>query len=155
MFDNNTKAAWQGIGPDPALRERVLTQAAPAQRKTIPFPTAKTVRTLTSVAACIVVAVVLLNPAPQVTLTGLGPGVATAAFSRQAAPKPVTLLLDCDSRAQLTVSDGTLEPLDAGYAWHLPGPGEYIVTATRGRRTTETHFQVLTEDGISVSVTTH
>ena len=154
MFNETTKAAWQGIEPGSALKERVLALEAQPQRKTIPFPTAKTVRKLASLAACIAVAVVLLNPAPRVALSGVGPGVAAAAFSRQIDAQPVTLLLDCSSRVQLTVSDGTLEALEEGYAWHLPGPGEYTVTATRGRHTTETHFQILREDGV-LSVTTH
>ena len=155
MFDDKTKAAWQGIGPNPALRERVLTQTAPVQSKTIPFPTKKTVRALTSIAACIVAAVILLNPAPQVTLSGVGPGVAVATFSRQAAPQPVTLLLNYDGESEIAVSEGTLEQQGDTLLWHLPGPGEYSLTATRGKRTTETHFQILSEDGVSFSVTTH
>ena len=154
MFDEKTKAAWQGIGPDPALRQRVLNQTAPAQPKTIPFPVKKTVRALTSVAACIVVAVMLLNPAPQVDFVGHGPGVATVSLSRQA-QQPVTILLTYDGESSLEVSHGTLEVQGKDLFWHLPGSGEYILTATRGSRTTVTHFQVLTEDGVSVSVTTH
>ena len=154
MFDEKTKAAWQGIGPDPALRQRVLNQTAPAQPKTIPFPLQKTVRALTTAAAWIVVAVLLLNPAPQVNFVGQGPGVAAASFSRQA-QHPVTILLTYDGESSLEVSEGTLEVQGRDLLWHLPGEGEYILTATRGRRTTVTHFQVLTEDGVSVSLTTH
>lgn len=154
MFDESTKTAWQGIQPGPALKDRVLALEAQPQSKTIPFPAKKTLRSLASLAACIAVAVVLLNPAPRVNLVGHGPGVAAASLTRQADAQPVTLLLDCDSRTTLTVSDGTLEPLEDGFAWHLPGPGDYIVTATRGGRTVETHFQVLMEEG-ALSVTTH
>lgn len=154
MFDDKTKAAWQGIGPDPALRERVLTQTAPVQSKTISFPVQKAVRAVTGIAACIVAAVLLLNPAPQVDFVGQGPGVAAASLSRQIV-HPVTIVLTYDGESTLEVSDGTLEIDGRDLLWHLPGAGEYILTATRGRRTTVTHFQILTEDGVSVSVTTH
>jgi len=154
MFDDKTKAAWQGVNPDPALRERILTQTAPAQSKTIPFPLQKTIRALTTAAACIVVAVMLLNPAPQVNVVGQGPGVAAATFSRQI-QHPVTIVLTYDGESTLEVSDGTLEINGRDLLWHVPDAGEYVLTATRGRRTTVTHFRVLTEDGVSVSVTTH
>lgn len=152
MFDDKTKAAWQGLTPDPALKERVLALEAQPRSKTIPFPAKKTLRALTGLAACIAVAVILLNPMPQVTLTGCEAGVAAAAFSRQAMT-PVTLRLKYDGESTLTVSEGTLEIQEDILLWHLPGAGEYILTATRGRRTVETHYQVLTDGGLSV--TTH
>ncbi len=154
MFDENTKAAWQGIQPGPALKDRVLALEAQPQSKTIPFPGKKTLRALTGLAACIVAAVILLNPMPRVTLTGYAPGTATAAFSRQAEAQPLTLHLAYDGESTLTVSQGTLEVQGESLLWHLPGPGNYILTAVRGGRTVETHFQVLLEEGV-LSVTTH
>ena len=152
MFDNDTKAAWQGISPDGALRERVLQQAG-REKKVIAFP-AKAVRSGLSAVACVVVAVMLLNPAPRVTLTGTGPEVATAAYSRQLpARQGMTLMLETTRNTTLTTEDGWVEQDGKTALWHLPGEGEFTLTAVNGKRSTEFCVEVtVTDEGRSVSV---
>lgn len=152
MFDNHTKAAWQGISPDGALRERVLQQAA-QDKKVIAFP-AKAVRSAISAVACVVVAVMLLNPAPRVTLTGTGPEVAMAAYSRQMpAQQGMTLLLETTRNTILTTEDGWVEQDGKTALWHLPGEGEFTLTAVNGKRSVEFCVAVtITDEGRSVTV---
>lgn len=152
MFDNNTKATWQGITPDSSLRERVLQQAA-QEKKVIPFP-AKAVRGTISAVACVVVALMMLNPAPQVSLVGTGPGVAMAAYSRQMpAQQGMTLMLETNRNTTLTTEDGWVEQDGTAALWHLPGEGEFTLTAVSGRRSIEFRVEVTTtEDGRSVTV---
>ena len=152
MFDNNTKTAWQGVSPDPSLKARVLQQAA-QQRKVISFP-AKAARRVAAAAACLVLALVLLNPAPQVSLVGTGPGVAMAAYSRQMPEQQgMTLVLETSRNATLTTEDGWVEQNGTTALWHLPGDGEYTLIAVSGRRSTEFCVEVtITEEGRSVKV---
>ena len=152
MFDNNTKAAWQGISPDGALRERVLQQAA-QEKKVIPFP-AKAVRSTITAVACVVVAVMLLNPAPQVSLVGTGPETAMAVYSRQMpAQQGMTLVLETGRNTVLTTEDGWVEQDGKSALWHLPGEGTFTLTASNGRHSTAFCVVVtITEDGRSVSV---
>ena len=152
MFDNNTKAAWQGIAPDGALRERVLQQTA-REKAVIPFP-AKAVRSAISAVACVVVAIMLLNPAPQVRLTGTGPEVAMAAYSRQMpAQQGMTLMLETSRNTTLTTEDGWVEQDGKTALWHLPGEGQFTLTAVNGKRSTEFCVEVtITDEGRSVTV---
>ena len=152
MFDDNTKQAWQSITPDAALKERVLQQAA-QQQKVIHFPT-KAVRRVASAAACLVLVLMLFNPAPQVSLVGTGPGVAMATYSRQMpTQQSVTLVLETGKNTTLITEDGWIEQDGTTALWHLPAEGEYTLTAVNGRRTTEFCVEVtVTEDGRSVKM---
>ena len=152
MFNNQTTAAWQGIMPDSALRERVLQQAA-QEKKVIAFP-AKALRGAVTAVACVAVAVMLLNPAPQVSLVGTGPGTAMAAYSRQMPEQQgMTLMLETNRNTQLTTEDGWVEQDGKTALWHLPGEGEFTLTAESGRRSTDFCVVVTaTEDGRSVTV---
>ena len=123
MFDDNTKQAWQSITPDAALKERVLQQAA-QQQKVIHFPT-KAVRRVASAAACLVLALMLFNPAPQVSLVGTGPGVAMATYSRQMpTQQSMTLVLETGKNTTLITEDGWIEQDGTTALWHLPAEGE-------------------------------
>lgn len=146
MFDDNTKQAWQSVTPDAALKARVLQQAV-LQRKIVSFPT-KAVRRVVSAAACVVLALMLLNPAPQVSLVGTGPGVAMAAYSRQMpTQQSVTLVLETGKNTTLITEDGWIEQDGTTALWHLPDEGEYTLTAVNGRRTTEFCVEVTTNEG--------
>ena len=152
MFDEKTKQAWQGVTPSPELKERALNQTAPS-KKIVSFP-AKAVRSTISAVACVVVALMLLNPAPQVSLVGTGPGMSTAAYSRQMpAQQSITLMLETNADTTLTTEDGWVEQDGNTALWHLPGEGEYTLTAVRGRRSTSFCVQVtMTEGARSVTV---
>ena len=152
MFDETTKAAWQGISPSPALKERVLAQKA-QPTPVIAFPT-KTVKRVISAVACVAVALMLLTPAPQVSLTGTGSGVSMAAYTRQMPDQQsMTLTLEVTRGTTLYTQDGWLEQDGTTALWHLPAEGEYTLTAVNGRRTTEFCVEVtVTEDGRSVKV---
>ena len=152
MFDHKTKAVWQGIAPDSSLRDRVLQQAA-QDKKVVPFP-AKAIRSAITAAACIVVAVMLLNPSPQVTLVGTGPGIAMAAYSRQMpAQQGMTLMLETSRNTILSTEDGWVEQDGKNALWHLPGEGEFTLTAVNGKRSTEFSVAVtITDEGRSVTV---
>lgn len=152
MFDDNTKQAWQDISPSRELKERALNQTAPAKKITS-FP-AKVLRNAISAAACIAIALMLLNPAPQVTLVGTGPDVAMAAYSRQVpAQQGMTLVLETTRNTTLTTEDGWVEQDGNTALWHVPGEGEFTLIAVSGGRSTEFCVQVtLTDDGRSVTV---
>ena len=66
-------------------------------------------------------------------------------------------LVECDGKAMLidggNTEDGWIEQDGTTALWHLPGDGEYTLTAVSGRRSTEFCVEVtITEEGRSVKV---
>lgn len=149
MFDDNVTAAWQGITPPDSLKAKVLAQTVPA--KVTRFP-AKQLTRLASLAACLALAVVLLNPAPAANFSGVSP--VARAYALQAETPLATLLLDWDGKSELTISGGELEYGEDTVLWRVFEEGEYTLTARRGLRTVTRTFSVeMTEDGLSVTQT--
>ena len=148
MFDDNTKAAWQGITPSADLKQRVLAQS-PAM--VVTFPTKKLSR-LTGMAACLMLALVLVFPAPRAEFAGVQPPPRMATMSLKETAAPLAeLALEWDGKSELTVSGGTLEYGEDSVVWQVFEEGEYTLTARRGLRTrTVTYTVNVTEDGLSV-----
>ena len=148
MFDDNTKAAWQGITPSADLKQRVLVQP-PA--KVVAFP-AKKLSRMASLAACLMLALVLVFPAPRAEFAGVKPAPRMAMLTLTEAPAPLAeLALEWDGKSQLTVSCGELVYGEDAVVWQVFEEGEYTLTARRGLRTrTVTYTVNVTEDGLSV-----
>ncbi len=141
MFDPGTKQAWQSITPDADLKARALQQTP---EKIVRFPGGRLVKAASSAAACLLFAVLLLQPG-KADLLANGQSVsgavtlqAPAAVAREIAlaaeeAAGISILLESDS--QLQVSGGRLEGLEEGTLWTVDAPGVYTLQATRKGRT--------------------
>ncbi len=137
MFDESTKAAWQGIQPSPELKEKVLRQQP---KKVTPFP-GNLVKTAAAVAACLIIGVNVLGLGqPLVEVNGQPvnqPMVlqSAAALSREvsalSADEGITVELTADDDTDLAVSEGRLE----GNLWTVEAPGDYLLRAIKGNKT--------------------
>ncbi len=137
MFDPKTKQAWQSIGPEEALRDRILSQQP---KKVVPF-SRTLLKTAASVAACLVIAVYVLGlGTPLVEANGQPVnGALSLSAARGTAREVMALALDesftvkltAQAGVELTVSGGTLED----GLWTVDGPGEYVLWAKKGNRT--------------------
>lgn len=137
MFDEKTKAAWQSVAPDPALKEKVLAQQP---KKVVSFPS-NLVKTAAAVAACLMVAVNVLGLGQSLVSVDGQQVIQTvtlhnaAAFSRDVMPLSaeagITVELTADEETDLAVSGGRLE----GRLWTVDGPGEYLLRAIKGNKT--------------------
>lgn len=137
MFDQTTKQAWQSIGPDEALRERILAQHP---GRVVQFPK-KLARTVAAAAACLIVAVSVAGMnRPMLRVDGSAVrGSMTVNAGRNASRQVMTLSLEsgvtvpveAGDGVELTVSGGTLED----GLWTVDGPGDYVLWAKKGNRT--------------------
>ncbi len=139
MFDPSTKQAWQSITPAPDLKTRALQQTP---KKIVRFPGNNLVKVASSVAACLLFAVMLLQPGKTDLLVNgqSAAGAVTlqspAAVSREIAladvSEGISILLE--TNAELEVSGGTLEPTAEGTVWTVDAPGVYFLQTTQKDR---------------------
>ena len=138
-----------------ALIEKIYEQKMPEfALMTMPVDLADAEATawLTGMAACLMLALVLVFPAPRAEFAGVQPAPRMATMSLKETAAPLAeLALEWDGKSELTVSGGTLEYGEDSVVWQVFEEGEYTLTARRGLRTrTVTYTVNVTEDGLSV-----
>lgn len=137
MFDPKTTQAWQSIGPEEGLRERILAQQP---GRVVQFPR-RLARTAAAVAACLIVAVSVLrlneplllvegSPVRHTITVGAGQGLSRQVMTLSL-ESGVTIPVEAGDGVELKVSGGVLED----GLWTVTQPGEYLLYAQKGSRT--------------------